>query len=292
MLEDSTRAVRRRMLDAFCEKHGNKPFMLIEPKHLASMRDEKVREGAPEAANNMLKVLKAVFSWASHPEQCHMPSNPARDVERVRTASQGHHAWSVDEVRQYEAHHPVGSKARLAMALMLYTGVRASDAILLGRQMQREGWLHFTEFKNRKRNPKERDIPVLPELQAIIDATPSGNMNYLVTKHDKPYTTAKSFGNWFKRQCVMASLPNCTAHGLRKAGAVIAAEHGATPHELNSIYGWTTLKQAERYTKAASMKRLAGESMHLVVPEQNMDESVPLFGAVETGGTIRGKKAL
>ncbi len=40
------------------------------------------------------------------------------------------------------------------------------------------------------------------------------------------------------------------------------------------------------------MKRLADESMHLVVPEQIMNESVPLIQAVETGGTIRKKKSL
>jgi hypothetical protein len=33
--------------------------------------------------------------------------------------------------------------------------------------------------------------------------------------------------------------------GLRKAGATVAAENGATPHQLMAIFGWNTLAQAE-----------------------------------------------
>jgi hypothetical protein len=55
--------------------------------------------------------------------------------------------------------------------------------------------------------------------------------------------------------CSEAGLPHCTSHGLRKTGAAIAAENGATAHELMSIVGWLTLKEAERYTRAAEQKR-------------------------------------
>jgi len=128
------------------------------------------------------------------------------------------------------------------MALMLHTGTRAGDAIRLGPQIKSDGRLHFTEYKNRKTNPKQRTIPILPQLNEIIEATPSGHLSYLVTKHNKPDSKAKSFGNWFKRQCEMAGLRHCSAHGLRKAGAT--AEHGALAHALMAIFGLTTLKQA------------------------------------------------
>jgi len=55
-------------------------------------------------------------------------------------------------------------------------------------------------------------------------------------------------------------------HGLRKAGATIAAENGATAHQLMSIFGRSTLKQAEIYTKAAQQKLLAASGMSLIVP--------------------------
>jgi integrase len=73
--------------------------------------------------------------------------------------------------------------------------------------------------------------------------------------------------------CDQAGLTHCTAHGLRKAGAVIAAENGATPHQLMSIFGWRTLKEAERYTKAVQQKKLAAGAMPLLVAGRSGNES-------------------
>lgn len=56
----------------------------------------------------------------------------------------------------------------------------------------------------------------------------------------------------------------CTSHGLRKAGAAIAAEDGATVHELMSIFGWLTPKEAERYTRAAAQKKMTGRAMTML----------------------------
>ncbi len=299
MLEESTRKVRRRLLDALCEQHGSKPFKRLEKRHVRDMRDAKVAAGTPEAGNDLVKVLRSFFSWAVDAE--HAEHNPAKDIPRINTGSQGHHTWTVEEVHQFEDRHPVGSKARLAMSLMLFTGTRASDAIRLGPQMERDGTtkdgtsirrLHFTEWKYRKRSPKVRAIPILPELREIINATPSGHLGYIVTEHGKPYSSGNSFGQWFKRQCIMADLPHCTAHGLRKSGATIAAQKpDANPHILNAIYGWTTLKQAEGYTRAVNNMRLADEHMHLIVPERKEDKVVPLSNAVSSGGTLRSEKS-
>ena len=42
---------------------------------------------------------------------------------------------------RFEAKHPIGSKARLALALLLYTGQRRGDVVRLGRQHIRNGVL-------------------------------------------------------------------------------------------------------------------------------------------------------
>jgi integrase len=175
------------------------------------------------------------------------------------------------------------------MALMLFTGVRRSDVVQLGRQMERDGWLRFTETKGRARRAKVRDIQILPELRAVLDATHSGHLTYLVTEFDKPFTAA-GFGNWFRKRCNEAGMRHCSAHGLRKAGATIAAENGATEHQLMAIYGWESPKQAALYTRKADRKRLAGDAMHLLVPGQIENESVPLAEPISAGGTMRGKK--
>jgi len=134
--------------------------------------------------------------------------------------------------------------------------------------MERDGVLHLTETKGansralgRKKtaDAKKRVLPILPELRAIIDATPSGQLIYLVTEFRKAFT-APGFGNKFRNWCDAAGLKHCSAHGLRKAGATIAAENGATPHQLNAVFGWETLRQAEGYTRKANRTLLAEQA--------------------------------
>ena len=91
-----------------------------------------------------------------------------------------------------------------------------------------------------------------------------GTTTWLVTDLGKPFSVA-GFGNKMRQWCDQAGLPYCSAHGLRKAGATIAAENGATAHQLMSIFGWETLKQVEKYTRKARAKRLAREAMLLIV---------------------------
>ncbi len=81
--------------------------------------------------------------------------------------------------------------------------------------------------------------------------------------------TPNGFGNWFRDRCDEAGLPECSAHGLRKAGATRAAEQGATVAQLMAIYGWSSPKQAVRYTEAANRKRLAADGVKLLARTQS-----------------------
>ena len=287
-LHESTRARRRAILDGICRNHGTKPFARMETKHVRiQIRDPK--QATPEAANDRVKALRQVFKWAV--EVGYTSNNPARDVPMLPPNNpDGFHTWTREEVQQYEARHPSGTKARKAMAMFLFTGVRISDVVQLGPQMERDGKLCFTEQKDRANKPKHREIPILPVLRAELAAHPSGHLAYLVTRWGRPYANPNAFGKWFKRQCVAAGLPHCTAHGLRKAGATFAAEQGATEHQLMAIYGWASPKQAALYTKKANENRLANDAMPLVDPDYRTNESVPPERAVASGGTIRGKK--
>jgi len=285
-LTERTRRVRRGILDGLCEKHGAKRCRVMEPRHVRAIRDEK--RDLPEAANARVKALRQLFAWAIDADLA--DSNPARNVPYLKGNPEGWHTWTEDEVRQFEDRHPVGTKARLALGLLLYLGVRRGDVVRLGPQMERDGFLHFVEDKNHENRPKERDLPILHQLRAIIDVSPSGHLSYLVTVFGKPFT-ANGFGNWFKRRCHEAGLDHCSAHGLRKAGATRAAENGATEQELMAIFGWQTSKEATRYTRAANRKKMAAGAMHKLVADQKENKTVPLSDVISAGGTIREKKA-
>lgn len=285
-LSDRTRYVRKNRLDFICEKDGHRLFRDLEERHVQERRDK--RAATPEGANNDVKALRRLFDWAK--SKGHVKHNPAAGVKYIRTGSDGHHTWTIDEVEQFEARHPAGSKARLALRLLLCTGVRRSDVVLLGRQMIRDGWLRFTETKGRTRKVKSRDLPILPQLQEELARADKGNLTFLVTEFGKPFT-GNGFGNWFRKRCDEAELFHCSAHGLRKAGATIAADNGATEHQLMAIYGWESPAQAALYTRKANRKRLAGDAMHLLMPGTNQVANVPLSQVPSKGGTASGKRS-
>lgn len=224
---------------------------------MRKLRDAKA--DTPEAANNLVKALRQVFKWAVEADLIDI--NPAKDVPLIKTYSQGFHSWTIEEVFQYESHHPIGTRARLALALLLYTAQRRSDVVRLGHKMACSGWLKFTQTKNAGRKPVTLEIPILPELQRIIDATtPLGKDTYLVTEFGRPFSAA-GFGNRFRKWCNEAALPHCSAHGLRKAGAARLAELGATDREIMAITGHQTSKEVDRYTKGMRQKKLAASAM-------------------------------
>jgi hypothetical protein len=117
-------------------------------------------------------------------------------------------------------------------------------------------------------------VPILAPLQRILEAAPTGGLAFLLTDKGQPFGEA-GFANETRQRCDEAGLNNCRAHGLRKTGAVIAAENGATPHQHMSTFGWLSLKQAEpSCTRAAQQKRLAGGAMKLLPPGHRRNVNV------------------
>lgn len=228
---------------------------------MRTLRDRKTAHR--EAARHRLKTVSQMFEWGLENDVDGVQSNPVRQVKYPKPLpGGGHHTWSAEEKVQYERRHPVGSKARLAFALLYYTGLRVSDVVRVGRQhIQADGSLKVTLHKNRNRFPVTLQLPILAELRDVLEKSEVGAETFLINEWGTPFASEKSFGNKMRDWCDQAQLPHCTAHGLRKAGATMAAEEGATPHELKAMFGWMTLKQAETYTKMAEQKLLAAKGL-------------------------------
>lgn len=285
-------ARRVRLLEDICDsqhngkRRGDLPFALMERKHVIEIRDTLLK--TPGAQNNLVKYVSSMFGWAVKSGLA--ARNPAAGIERLHSG-EGFHTWTIDEVRQYEAKHPLGSKARLALHIGLFTGLRLANIAVLGRQHVRDGWFTFRPTKTTKSSGVTVEAPVLPVLQASIDATATGDLTFLINDLGRAFSAA-GLGNKMRQWCDQAGLPQCSMHGLRKAGATIAAENGATDAQLMAIYGWTTRAQTTLYTKRAQRKRLAGEAMHLLLPEQKMDELVPPRARSKNSGAKRAKNEI
>lgn len=280
-LDPETQKQRRRLFEAMCEERIDRnapepvmadcPLSVITDQHIRMLRD-RVAE-APEQANHRLKALRHFFKWAV--PAFRLRANPTNGVERFNRASTGHHTWTEVEIAQYLAHHGPGTQARLAFALAFWTGLRVSDLHRVGPQHVKDGRLRFDIFKNRNRKPVQVDLAIHPVLEAVIRETPTKHLTFLVTQHGKPFTS-KGLSNRVKDWCIAAGLPHCSAHGIRKGSATVAAEGGASEHMLMALYAWTSPKQAALYTKKARQKPLSDAAVKAL-----SENKIPhLFGMV------------
>lgn len=145
--------------------------------------------------------------------------------------------------------------------------LKEQEVASAGRQHVRKGMMTM----KRQKTGTPFNVEITPRLLVAIDAMPDGmpankhlHMTYLITAERNPFTAA-GFGNWFGDMCRGAKLPaRCTSHGLRKAAATYLAELGATDHQLMAWFGWTSISQAQVYTKSARAKVLSQSTGRLI----------------------------
>jgi integrase len=251
-LRASSQYERRGIIDRFCREHGDKRVATLQRHHIAKLI--AARAAQPVAANNLRTALRELMKHAV--EIGLRSDDPTRDVKRISVNSDGHHSWTEDEITQFEARHPIGSRERLAFALLLYTGQRRGDVIRMGRQHLRDGMLSVRQEKTNA----VLDIPVHAALMQAIDAIPREHLTFLTTHRGGPFKPTP-FSTWFRKACDAAGLPHCSAHGLRKAAARRLAEAGCTTNEIAAITGHASLREVARYTRAADQRRLAAAAM-------------------------------
>ncbi|MBJ7543225.1 tyrosine-type recombinase/integrase [Rhodomicrobium udaipurense] len=265
-LEDITRDVKRRHLDsvrdtafqagAATRRVGDLPFSGLTRERVRKLRDMKERS----MANHRLKHLSALFEWAIKEEIT--ATNPCKGVSRVEYEETGYYTWTEQDLDKFERHWPIGTREHLAMCVMLYLGVRVSDAVRIGPGDEAaDGQTIIVHVhKGRKRIGKVLTLPILPPLREAIDACKTGDA-YLLTQAGKPFASTNSFGNWFRDDvCRPIGLPECSSHGLRKIAATRCAEAGASEYEMMALFGWDDPKMARKYTKAAAQKKMAASA--------------------------------
>ncbi len=251
-LSASTQATYRGILERFGAEHGDKRVVKLRREDVKALVAKKA--DTPAAANNLLRMLRMLMRVAL--EAGWRDDDPTAGVKEIRSRSEGFRTWSEEDIAQYEAKFPLGTRAHLALALLLYTGQRRSDVVRMGRQHIRNGVLKVTQQKT----GAEVSIPVHASLKAAIDALPKDQLTFLMTAQGKPFTPA-GFTNWFRDRVHEAGLHGLSPHGLRKAVCRRLAEAHCTPSEIMAISGHKTLKEVTRYTEAVNRARLAEKAI-------------------------------
>lgn len=257
-LAKGTQKNQRLVLEKVCSTGGSLNFKAITKKDIIAGKVR--REAKPNSAVAYVVTMKVLFNFAK--DSGWIYENPADGVDVKVPKTDGFHTWTPEEVQKFQSHYAIGTIPRLAMDIMLYTGLRISDAFRLGPQHIRDGYITMKTQKTKS----EVSIPLLPPLAESISATKVRGLLFLPSPSGGVWPDT-SASRWFKQRCREAGVPG-TAHGLRKAGATFAAENGATPHELAAMYGWASTKMAEVYTRKADKQRLAERAANKLYPHQ------------------------
>ena len=238
----------------------------------------------PNAQRNWLKTIRGLMAFGIEQGECTVdPSAGIKPDRGIKSA--GHMTWKPPQIALYREHHVVGTTARLALELMLNVAARREDARKLGRQhmsfdADHQVWkLTWRPSKTLRSTGKTLTIPILPDLQAALDAMPKSNaLSFLTTDYGQPFASAAAFGGKFADWCIAAGLKpvlcddgktrNYRAHGLRKAAMYTLYKAGGNVAELQALGGHGSIAELQRYIQEIEQDEQALSGMAKIVAAQ------------------------
>lgn len=251
----------RRLIEGLRATYGPRPIRLLEPRHVVAIVAEKA--ATPHAAGHRLRMIRHLMAHAM--DLGWIKADPTAGVRRIKPRrTTGHPTWSEEDIAAFEAAYPSGTRERLALALLLYTGQRRGDVVRMGLQHIRDARIDRATVKVIEvRQEKTRNtllLPIHPRLAEEIEQAPRDLLPFLRTSYGRPFTSG-GFYNWFRERCADASIrAGLSPHGLRKAAGVRLAEAGASELQICAILG-VTPRTAAIYTAAARQSVMAAAGM-------------------------------
>jgi integrase len=268
-LSSATRRQRENIFKGVLATAGNEPFARITQATIESGKER--RSATAHQARNFLDAMRGLFRWARKASL--VKTDPTTGVNNPpRKKGEGFRAWTEENVAAYEARWPIGTRQRVWLDVLLYTGLRRGDAVRIGRQHLSNGVATLKTEKSQL--TLEVSLPILPVLSETLAAGPCGDLAFICGERGEPLTK-ESFGNMFKDACKAAGVPG-SAHGVRKIAATRAANAGATEAQLMAIFAWTDPKMAAHYTRTANRKRLAAQAMEKLSRTSNPAPEYPV----------------
>jgi integrase len=249
-LKPSSKQLYRQALEPLRSQHGHRPLQTMSRENLVGII-ERIGARAPGMANLTRAVLQKMLRVAFDRGQ--IRTNPlAQKVTAYKSGS--HHTWTDAELAQFEAKWPLGSRERLAYALLFYTGQRSGDVVRMRRADISGGAIRVIQEKT----GVELSIQIHPDLAEAIKAGPTKGINLIGDSYGRPIKRA-ALSHLMRQAIRAAGLPDrCVPHGIRKATLRTMAEHGASAKQLAAVSGHKTTKELDRYTAAADQPTLAG----------------------------------
>lgn len=260
-LAEATKTVYRGVLEQFRAAFGDDSILLFDAERISRLMTSK-RE-TPHAAARLRKLLKALFRIARRAKVVPHNFDPVQDTRAPKATTVGYHRWTEAELAAFEATHALGTKPRLAFALLVYGAQRSGDVRFMTAETVAGNRIRLTQSKT----ANAIDVPVVQPLADALAAGPLGAATLIETKDGAPFTP-KGFYGMMKRACIAAGLPHCSPHGLRKSAARRCLEAGCTDAEGMSITGHKTVREYQRYAGTGARADAADVAMGKVMANQ------------------------
>jgi len=207
-LSVATRRQRDNVFKGVIETAGAESYARVTRATIELGRER--RSATPHQARHFLDAMRGLFRWAL--AAGFVKADPTLGVSNLpRKRTEGFIPWTEEHAAAYEARWPIGTRQRVWLDVLLYTGLRRGDAVRVGRQHARGGSIKA------EKNGVEVPVIILPVLQRTLDAGPCGDLAFIVGENGRPFTK-ESFGNLFRDACKVVGVPG-SAHGVRKLAA-------------------------------------------------------------------------
>jgi integrase len=263
-LSPSSQRSYRVALKPILAAHGHRLVREL-PKEAARHVIEEIGATRPGMANLTRAVLSKIAAYSI--EIGLRTDNPFAGLKRYRLGT--YHTWTDAEIAQFERRWPLGTRERLAFALLLYTGQRGGDVVKMLRSDIVDGRIRVAQDKARKGTTNELMIPIHPALARALQAGPVVGMQHIIT--DARGKPLRALTDLIERAVKLAGLPpRCVAHGLRKAALRRLAESGGTTKEIAAVSGHRSLTEIERYTARADQAGLARSAIAKLPDKDDM----------------------
>jgi integrase len=133
---NATRRQRENIMKHVLENAGSQPLSAIDNTAISEGVNKRAK--TPSHARNFAETMRQLFKWLKGSKI--VSENPCDDLELPkRPKTGGFKEWSVDEILQYEARWPIGTRERVMLDVYAYTGLRRGDAAVVGKQHVHSG---------------------------------------------------------------------------------------------------------------------------------------------------------
>ncbi len=251
-LRDSSKRLYKTYLNQLVEVFGGTDIAAIRRVHVRAYRDKISHKRG--AANTSVLVMKVVMVWAMDADM--IIANPALGIKSLKIGS--YKAWPESLIERFIANAP--EDLGRAVAFALYTAQRKGDVLKARWSDIEDGGINFIQQKT----GRHIWVPIHPDLQEILNATPRRGVMILTTKTGRPWTIS-NFKNAFGRACKRLDVGGYVFHGLRKSAASRLAEAGCTTEQIKAVTGHESDHMAAYYARGAEQKKLAKAALKKLI---------------------------